>query len=60
MKLGQFKRSIFFRNNAENEIEKIDPDLFLLFKKDLYEVKTGGLQLSFNIYRHPSTWHTIK
>ena len=33
MKLGQFKRSIFFQNNAENEIERIDPDLFLLFMR---------------------------
>ena len=30
------------------------------FKKALYEVKASGLQLSFNIFRQPSTWHTIK
>ena len=33
-------------------------NLFLLFKKALYEVKASGLQLSFNIFQLPSTWHT--
>ena len=27
------------------------PDLFLFLEKALYEVKAGGLQLSFNAYR---------
>ena len=27
------------------------PDLFLFFKKALYEVKASGLQLNFNILR---------
>ena len=36
------------------------PDLFLLSKNALYEVKPKDLQLSFNIFRWPSTWHTIK
>ena len=35
-------------------------DLFLLFNKAYYEVNASGLQLSFNIFRQPSTWHTIK
>ena len=50
----------FFRNHAKNVVGRLDPDLFLLFKKSLYEVNTNGLQLSFNIFRQPSTWHTIK
>ena len=33
---------------------------YLYFKKALYEVKTSGLQLRFNIFRQPSTWDTIK
>ena len=39
----------FFKNHAENEVGRLIPDLFLFFKKDLYEVKTSGLQLRFNI-----------
>ena len=40
-----------FKNHAENETGRLVPDLFLLFKKALYEVKTSGLHLSFNICR---------
>ena len=31
-------------------LEDLVPDLFLLFKKALYEVKASGLQLSFKIF----------
>ena len=33
--------------------------LFVFLKKTLYEVIASGLQLSFNIFRWPSTWHAI-
>ena len=33
---------------------------FYFFKKDLYEVKASGLQLSFNIFRLLAAWHTTK
>ena len=49
-----------FKNHAENAAGRLVSDLFLFFKKALYEVKANGLQLSFNIFRQPSTWHTIK
>ena len=55
MKFGQViecnKRNIFFKNHAENEAERLVLDLFLFFKKALYEIKAYGLQLS---------WQTIK
>ena len=54
------KINIFFKNYAENEVGRLVPDLFLLFKKALYEVKESGLQLSFNMFQYSSTWHTIK
>ena len=40
---------LFFKNNAENQAERLVRDLFLFFKKVLYEVKLSGLQFSFNI-----------
>ena len=40
-----------FRNHAENEAGRLVPDLFLFFKKALYELKASGLQLSFNQFR---------
>ena len=40
----------FFKHHAENEIERLAPDLFLFFKKALYETKASGLQLNFNIF----------
>ena len=40
---------LFFKNNAENETERLFPDL-LLFKKALYEVTASGLQLGFNMF----------
>ena len=45
------KPNIFFKNHAENEAETLAPDLFLFFKKSLYEAKVSGLQLGFNIFR---------
>ena len=44
------KRNFFFKNNAENGAGRLVADLFLLFKKALYKVKTNGLQLGFNIF----------
>ena len=38
----------FFKNQTENEARRRVPDLFLFFNKVLYEVKAGGLQLTFN------------
>ena len=55
MKFGKLteydKRNISIKNHAENEAERLVPDLFLYFRKVLFEVKVSGLQLSFNIYR---------
>ena len=42
---------INIENHGENEAGKLVPELFLFFKKVLYEVKASGLQLSFNIFR---------
>ena len=54
MKFGQLieynKRNIFFKNHAKNEKEGLVPDLFLFFKKALYEVNARGLKLSSNIF----------
>ena len=32
----------FFKNHAENEANKLVPDLFLFFKRALYEVRPSG------------------
>ena len=40
--------------------ERLVSDLFLFFKKALNEVKASGLELSFDIFRQPTTCHTIK
>ena len=40
----------FFKNHSENETGSLVPDLFLLFKKALYEIKASGLQLRFNVF----------
>ena len=34
----------------ENEAGRLAPDLFLFFKKALYEVKASGLQIIVSIY----------
>ena len=55
MKFGQFieyyRSNIFFKNYAKNELGRLVPDLFLFFKKALYEVKANALRLSFNIFQ---------
>ena len=64
MKFGQLieydKKNIFFKNQAENEAGRLVPDHYLFLKKPSNEAKASGLQLTFNIYRWPPTWHTIK
>ena len=51
---------IFFKNDAEIEVRRLVPGLFLFFQKALYEVIASGPQLSFNVFQWPSTWPTIK
>ena len=53
-------RIFFLKNHAENEVGRLVLDIFLFFKKALYEVKASSLQLSVNIFWCPSTWHAIK
>ena len=40
---------LFFKNHAQNEAGRLVPDLFLSFKKALYEVKAIGQNLSFDM-----------
>ena len=55
LKFGQvkeyFKGNVFLKNYAEIEAKRPVSDLFLFFKKALYEVNASGLQLSFNKFR---------
>ena len=44
----------FFKNYAKNEAGELNPDLFLFFRKALYEVKASILQLNFNIFQWSS------
>ena len=41
----------FFKNHPENKASRLVPDLFLIFRKALYDVKASGLKHSFNIFR---------
>ena len=47
---------MFFKNYAENKAGRLDPDLFLFFKKNLYKLKASGQHLRFNIFWKTSTW----
>ena len=40
----------FLKKYVENETGRQALDLFLLFKRALYEIKVSGLHLSFNIF----------
>ena len=55
MKFGQLieynKNDFFFKNHARNETRKLVSGLFVFFIKALYQIKSSGLQLSFNIFR---------
>ena len=39
---------LLFKIHAAKETGRLVPDLFLLFKRAIYEVKASDLQLSFN------------
>ena len=54
------KRNIFLQKSCRNNTGRLVPDLSCVFKKALNEVKARSVQLSFNIFGYPSTWHTIK
>ena len=54
------KRNIFLKNYAENEAGRLVPDLYLYFKKALYEVKARELQLSFNYFDNTIKVNCIK
>ena len=46
-------------NYAENQVERLIPDLFLFFRKALYKVKASDQHLIL-IYFRPQLGHTIK
>ena len=37
---------MYFKHHAENKAEKVVPDLFLSFRKALYELMASGLHLT--------------
>ena len=41
--------NIFCKQKEKNDAGKLVPDVFLIFKKALFEVKESGPQLRFNI-----------
>ena len=53
-------RNIFLQKPCRNLGRETSSRPFFVFKKSFYEVKASGLQLSFSIFRQPSTWDTIK
>ena len=59
MKLGQLikvcVKNSFLKNNAENEVVRLVPDLVFPFQKTLYKIKTSGQHLSFKIFWQSST-----
>ena len=46
----------FFKNHAENNVGRLDQNLFLFFIKAVYQVKAIGQHHSFNIFWLISTW----
>ena len=47
MKFGQVEK---VKSHADNEAGRLVPDLFLFFRKALYEVKASVIQLSFKYF----------
>ena len=64
MAIDQFiehnKRNIFLEIHEQNEADRLVSDLFLIFKRILYQLKASGCQLIFHIFRQSSSWHVIK
>ena len=62
-KFGQLikhNKIYFFKNHAQNEVERLVPDLFLYFKKALYKAKASGQHLSLMYFGSPRLQQTIK
>ena len=49
--LIEYNKTSSLKNHAESEAARLVPDLFLFFKKALYDVKASGLQLSYNVFQ---------
>ena len=54
------KINIFLQKSCRKWDRKTISKSPFIFKKTFYDVIGSGLQLSFNIFRQPSTWHTRK
>ena len=50
MKYGQLIEYNVRKMRQKIQAQRLVPDLFLFFKKALYEVKTNGQHLSFKIF----------
>ena len=48
------------KNNAENEVGRLVPDLLLFFKNTLYGVKASVQQFRFNICGGPWLGHILE
>ena len=51
------RQILFVKNHGENEVGRLVPDLFLLFKKAFYNLKASGQHLNFGRSR---LGHAIK
>ena len=49
------RKFFFFKNHEENEAGRLEPNLYLFFKKASYMVKSTGQHRSFNIFWQSST-----
>ena len=58
--VNRIKHEKYSKIHAESGVGRLVPNLFLFFRKALYDVKASGQQLSFNIFRELSTWCTMK
>ena len=55
-----YVRNTFIQKSIRKYSQRLVPDLFLLFKKALYEVKASGWHLSFNIFWYTSLKYIVK
>ena len=63
MKYGQlieYNNTFFFKNHSENEAGRLVPDLFLLFKKALYEIKQMAWSLVLITFDSPQLGNQLK
>ena len=57
---NKMRKIFFIKKYKVNQVGRLVPNHFLFIRRALYEVKRRDMQLTFNLFRWPSTWYIME